>query len=293
MDDRSLSDWLRQRERADWRSRARALTERACAALPRDRPVRVLDLATGEGSNLRYLVERLPPRQRWLLTDRSQLLLSHVLERTRDWAAGCGYRLSTDAAGFTISGRELDCRVKSLTVNLGSLDDPALFAGRDLVTASALLDLVSESWLGALAAHCRTAGAVALFTISYDGRFACEPPEPEDGMVRARMNEHQHRDKGLGGPAAGPDAAACAVRCFRAEGYHVDTSPSDWELGPEDAGMQRTLIDGWAEAAAEAAPADSLTIASWRSRRLAHVDAGRSHLVVGHHDMVAWRTPVA
>jgi len=30
------------------------------------------------------------------------------------------------------------------------------------------------------------------------------------------------------------------------------------------------------------------TIARWRARRLAHVDAGRSRLVVGHDDLAAW-----
>ena len=33
---------------------------------------------------------------------------------------------------------------------------------------------------------------------------------PEDDMVRRLMTEHQKRDKGLGGPAAGPDAADVA-----------------------------------------------------------------------------------
>jgi hypothetical protein len=33
--------------------------------------------------------------------------------------------------------------------------------------------------------------------------------------------------------------------------------------------------------------ADPATIASWRDRRIAHIDAGRSRIVVGHHDVAA------
>ena len=88
-------------------------------------------------------------------------------------------------------------------MDLGALDDEAVFAGRHLVTASALLDLVSESWLKSLAMRCRAAGAVALLTITYNGRSLASPPEPEDAMVLDLFNRHQRTDKGLGGPGGG------------------------------------------------------------------------------------------
>jgi hypothetical protein len=45
------------------------------------------------------------------------------------------------------------------------------------------------------------------------------------------------------------------------------------------------LIDGWAQAVAEIAPAQAAMIDGWRSRRLAHVAAHRSQLIVGHQDL--------
>jgi hypothetical protein len=294
MDDAALSLWLRLREQRDWKARSVSLTNAILARLPDDRPVGVIDLATGAGSNLRYLVERLPPRQRWLLIDRSAALLSEAGTRTRAWAAERGYdvELRTAASmGLAISGPQLDCEVEARVQNLATLDDPSMFAGRHLVTASALLDLVSEAWLRALALRCRAAGAAALLTISYDGRSSCAPVEPEDEFVRELMNAHQRRDKGLGGPAQGPNAASCAARCFADEGFEVEIAASDWQLDSSDAAMQRTLIDGWARAASEQAPAAGETIAAWRTRRLAHVDAGISHVVVGHQDVAAWPGP--
>ena len=290
MDDAALSVWLRLREQRDWKARSVALTEAIVATLPNHRPVSVLDLATGAGSNLRYLVPRLPTPQRWLLIDRSAALLSEAETRTRAWAAERGYGVhpsTQEGMSFSIAGPHLDCHVGMRVQDLGTLDDPSLFAGRRLVTASALLDLVSEAWLRTLASQCHSARASALLTITYDGRASCDPAEPEDELVRALMNAHQRRDKGLGGPAEGPNAAACAARCFADEGYDVKSEASDWVLGPGDAAMQRTLVDGWARAASEEAPGAVERIASWRERRLAHVDAGVSRLVVGHRDVAA------
>jgi SAM-dependent methyltransferase len=263
--DEPLLQWLRIREAADARARAQALTRRIVRVLAGRGPLRVLDLGAGAGSNVRYLALRLPRPQHWLVVDRSGVLLADLRARTAN----------------------LDIEVDVRRMDLGSLD-AALFEGRHLVTASALLDLASEPWLRSLARHCRTAGAAALFTITYNGRSSCDPAEREDDWVRELLNRHQKRDQGLGGPAAGPDASAVAQRCFVDEGYHVQYAASDWQLGPDESAIQRTLIDGWANAASEMEPEQAATIADWRTRRLAHVNARRSQIVVGHDDMAAW-----
>jgi hypothetical protein len=288
MDDAFLSLWLRLREPADTSARSAELTKAVATRLPRDQPVQVLDLATGAGSNLRYLVGHLPPRQRWLVVDRSAALLSALVERTTAWGTGRGFEVRGDGSRFTLQGQRLDCHVETRLRDLDSLEDAELFAGRHLVAASALLDLVSSSWLRTLASRCRDSGAVALFTITYDGRFSCTPAEPEDELVRGLVNEYQGRDKGLGGPAEGRRGAACAERCFEEAGYRVLSESSDWMLGSAEAPLQRSLIEGWAEAAAEMAPHLSETIARWRGRRLAHVGTRRSHVEVGHRDLAAW-----
>ncbi len=263
----SLADWLRLREAADWEARSPRLVKQVVQATPHEGTTyNVLDLGTGTGSNLRYLAERLPARQRWLVVDRSPDLLALV----------------------TVRNKSLDCEVETLQRDLRVLDDPGMFAGRHLVTASALLDLVSESWLRSLAAHCRDAGAAVLFALTYNGQSSCFPEEPEDELIRELLNQHQHTDKGLGGVAAGPGAVAVAERCFTEVGYQVHIEPTDWNLGSAQADMQRYLVDDWARAAGELAPDLLSRIASWRDHRRAHIDAGRSRIAVRHHDLAAW-----
>ena len=260
----SFLNWLALREPADIAARSATLTQAIIAALPRDRPLQILDLGTGTGSNVRYLSSRLPAPQRWLVVDQDPDLLAQA------------------------SGWSANCHVDTLCRNLGSLEDPVLFSGRHLVTASALLDLVSNRWLHTLAAHCRTSGAAALFTLNYNGQSRCTPAEAEDDTIRDLMNRHQRAsDKGFG-RAAGPDAVDCAERCFAAIGYHVRREASDWILLPGQGELQRPLIEGWAQAAEEIAPERASMIRDWLARRLAHVEAGRSRVVVGHDDLGAW-----
>jgi len=285
--DESLSDWLRLREAADWAARSDELVRRVTAHLGPADPVHVLDLCTGTGSNLRYLIERLPRRQRWLVIDHDPALLAEVPVRLASWADACGFSAQTSPTGTDVRGERLDCLVQTAHMNLDALD-AGIFEGRHLVTASALLDLVSEAWLRTLAVRCRSVGASALFAITYNGRSSCDPAEPEDDLVRDLFNLHQLRDKGLGGASGGPAAWAAAERSFTEAGYVVESAPSDWVLGPNDRQLQQQLIGGWAEAASQTAPERAAAISDWLGRRLQHVDAGRSTVVVGHVDMAAW-----
>jgi hypothetical protein len=255
-------EWLTLREPVDHAARSADLTRAVLDALPRDAPLRILDLAAGTGSNLRYLIGARPTHAEmdWLLVDHDPALLAHVAE-------------SPD--------------VHTRCVDLSTLDDRGLFAGRTLVTASALLDLVSEEWLRTLAVRCAQAGAAVLFALTYDGRIACSPPDRDDADVVSLVNRHQRTDKGFG-PALGPDATDVAARCFKALGYRVQRARSDWMLTPESRELQRQLIDGWAQAAAEIAPAREAVVDAWRDRRLAHVAAGQSEITVGHEDLAGW-----
>jgi hypothetical protein len=283
-----LATWLRLREGADHRARSAHAVDMLARATAGGAPWHVLDLATGTGSNIRFLAERLPAPQRWLAVDHDETLLALVPVRMAAWGAarGCAVRTHLDACALT--GNGIDCLVETRRMDLGRLDEAAIFTGRHLVTASALLDLVSESWLQVLAEHCYRARAATLFALTYNGRSRCTPREPEDDLVLDLFNRHQTTDKGLGGAAAGPGAVECAARSFAAHGYEVRRKASDWRLGPADRELQRQLILGWEHAAREMAPERAAALAAWCARRLEHVERGRSHIIVGHEDLVAW-----
>jgi hypothetical protein len=281
------ADWLALREPADVLARSSTLTAAIAGVLEGDGEQSVLDLGAGTGSNARYLVERLPCPQRWLLVDHDPALLDRVRQFMTAWAMSRGYRVSENGHRVALHSKHLVCDITTRLLDLSRHDDPELFKGRTLVTAAALLDLVSDRWLRSLAAHCRQAEAAALFALTYDGRIQCSPQEPEDNEIRALVNRHQRTAKGFG-LALGPDATDRAEAYFAGCGFRVQREQSDWKLGNEARDLQEHVINGWALACEEVAPEKTVVVRDWRARRLGHVHEGQSQLIVGHVDLAAW-----
>jgi hypothetical protein len=283
------AEWLALREPADAEARSIALTEALSQALPRVDVLRVLDLASGTGANARYLLGRLRVAQEWLLTDHDSALVAAAPDRLIAWALARGLVAEREGTDLRLTRAGFGgCRLATRVADLSSLDDATLFSGRHLITASALLDLVSEAWLTALAGRCRDARASALFALTYDGRIRCEPEDPGDELVRDLVNRHQRTDKGFG-PALGPAAIQAADRCFTEAGFVVRRASSDWALGSGVRELQRQLVEGWARAAREIDAGRDQAIEEWRRRRLGHIASGLSRLVVGHEDLLAVR----
>jgi len=79
--------WLRLAEPFDHAARSAGLVADLRAALPTDRPIGIVDLGAGIGSNLRYVAPRLGGEQEWLLVDRREQLLEELPDELGRWAA--------------------------------------------------------------------------------------------------------------------------------------------------------------------------------------------------------------
>lgn len=260
--------WLAARAGADAAARASApMDELQAWRAGHDGAIGCVDLGCGTGSNAAWLAPRLAGPQAWRLVDRDPALLAEARARSL-----------VDAAGEPVATEAVEADL--------ARDPAALVAGADLVTASALLDLVSEEWLRALAEACAYEGAAALFVLTYDGRFTTEGGGPVEARVRAAFNRDQRRDKGLG-PALGPRAALRAARLFRGAGYRVCLARSPWDLGPGSAPLQRELVEGWSRVACEALGDPDGAIADWAERRRHSIEQGTARIRVGHLDLFA------
>jgi hypothetical protein len=256
--------WLALREPYDARAR-NADVFSAVAALFKQRDLlRIVDLACGTGSAVRALGPRLAARQNWRLADNDLGLLADVANMPTP-------------KDVTVSAVALD-----LTRDL----EAALEGPVDLVSASALLDLVSKTWLERLAVE-TAARSISLYaTLSYDGRIELAPLDPLDASIIAAVNAHQCTDKGFG-PALGPAAAAVAIAHFESRGYSVLQGASDWTIEPDDHGMQLEVLAGWASAAHATGKLTKADAATWLTRRRDAVAAGLSSIRVGHVDFFA------
>ena len=280
-------NWLDVREPLDAVSRASGLIAPLAAAMTAHRPARIVDLGAGTGANLRYLAPLIGGPQEWLLVDNDAALSAATAVRMRQWAASLGATIENGSDGLVIDCGRFACRVRSAGLDLATQTAEFQLPEGALVMASALLDLVSESWLTRIAKRCRDSRALLLFALTYDGYVRLVPEDPEDRLALRLFNEHQLRDKGFG-TALGPAAPDRAIEILDTAGYQTAREPSNWRVGPNDTRAQLALLDGWFEAAIEVAPDATTKLRDWRQRRRSHIDAGRSRLIVGHQDLLAY-----
>ncbi|MEV8124381.1 class I SAM-dependent methyltransferase [Streptomyces sp. NPDC085944] len=264
--------WLRLREPADAAARARDLLDPLrirLANLPsRADGLVVHDLGCGTGSMGRWLAPLLDGAQHWVLHDRDPYLLH--------FAAVGAPRSAADGSRVTVETRRGD---------LARLTPDAL-AGAGLVTASALLDVLTAEEVGTLAAACAAAGCPALLTLSVAGRVELAPTHPLDAEITEAFNDHQRRTGLLG-----PDAASSAVEVFTAHGATVRAHPSPWRLGPDEAALAEQWLRGWVAAAVEQRPELREPAERYLEERLAACAAGELCVVVHHTDLLALCRP--
>ena len=229
---RVSSDWLDLRERADAAARSRDLVRRLRRRLTAGDPLVIHDLGCGSGAMGRWLAPLLPGPQHWVLHDRDPELL--VLAEA-DATGGCAVTIETRLSDVTrLDGDEL--------------------ADATLITASALLDLLTADELAGLMRACAGAGCPVLLTLSVTGRVQWFSADPLDARVAASFDAHQRRVTRRG-RLLGPDAVEAAADGFRRLGAEVIVRPSPWRLGAADTGLAVEWLAGWIDAACEQEPA--------------------------------------
>lgn len=260
-------EWLLLREPADAAARSEGLVRALRGGHPADAGWVVHDLGAGDGSMGRWLAPHLTGAQHWVLHDLDDDLLEVAAARPPVVPEG--------APVPTVETR---------------VDDATRLAAADLgeasvVTASALLDLLTDDELQRLVGPCTALGCPVLLTLSVSGHVVLDPPEVLDAELASAFDEHQRRDPGRGA-LLGPDASTRAATLLTAAGYDVTTHPSPWRLGPADPELTTSWLHGWVGAAVEQRPGLGAEAAWYTARREAQLAAGRLTVTVGHVDVL-------
>jgi SAM-dependent methyltransferase len=267
--------WLDLREPVDHRSRNRKLERALAKHFDGWRPITVVDLGCGTGSNLRATAPLLGPEQHWTLVDRDQRLLDAAAERLAAWADGAD-RQDGRLALFKGARRiNVAFRCADLAADL----EAALGSSANLVTASAMFDLASAAFIARLAAAVAARRSAFYTVLTYDGDQRWTPEHERDAPLLDAFHAHQRRDKGLG-PAAGPEAPDALSEAFAAQGYQVQEGDSAWRLGLADEALIAELAAGFAQAARETGLVEAATLAAWSA-------LSRTGAIVGHADTLA------
>jgi SAM-dependent methyltransferase len=238
--------------------------------------MRIVDLGCGTGSNLRATSQVLEVvKQSWTLVDYDPRLLAAARERLAGWAE----RTIADDAGLVLfkNGKTIDVtfRQADLVKDL----DAALGAETDLVTASALFDLCSASFIAAFAAAVAKRRAAFYTVLTYNGVQRWMPAHRADEAMLAAFHAHQATDKGFG-VSAGPTSPGALAEAFAVRGYQVSEGDSPWDLGRGDQALIDALAPGFAGAVRETGTVPEGDIADWLA-------VARHGALVGHTDTLA------
>ena len=150
------AEWLALRESHDLRARSPIVLEAVASLFKLRDAISAVDLACGAGSTVRALSSHLPARQRWDLVDNDP-------------------RLLTLACGGKSTG---DVRLNAVPVDLSGNFEVVLDGTKDVITISALLDLVSETWLDRFAREIAARALPVYAALTYDGRIDLSPADP-------------------------------------------------------------------------------------------------------------------
>lgn len=262
-----IAEWLALREAADAAARAADLAAEVSHALAGRTRIGVHDLGSGTGSMGRWLAPLLTGAQHWVLYDRDPNLLRQAAQHPP-----CS---SADGAPVTVEVRQAD--IAQLTA--------VEVRGADLVTASALLDVLTADELAHLVDICVEAQCPAFIALSVIGRVELTPSDAFDTAIDGAFNAHQRRETARG-RLLGPDAVRVAADAFRRRGARVAVRSSPWLLGADDAALLVTWFEGWVGAACEQEPNLAPAIRGYVERRLNEIATGRLRVAVHHHDLL-------
>ncbi len=254
-------------------------------------PVRVIDLGSGTGSNLRALAPKLAAVQHWLLVDYDPVLIAAAQEELSRWADTADRHGMGEHTVLTLTkeGKKLTVRWQQADLNTdlaAVLDAQLAGAKADLITAAALFDLISPAWIARFAAQVGARNQRFYTTLTYNGDDSFAPPHALDAAIIGAFASHQGSDKGFG-PAAGPKASAALAQAFEKAGYRVQSGDSPWILGEADQALVHELLAGMANAVAETGLIAPEKLHAWRAFRQQAAATPQARLLTGHTDLLA------
>jgi SAM-dependent methyltransferase len=264
---RVSSEWLALREPADASARALDLAQHLARQLPATGRWVIHDLGCGSGAMGRWLAPLLSGEQHWVLHDRDPYLLE-VAAAHPPGAAADGARVTLEALLSDIT------RLR-----------PGDLTGATLITASALLDLLTDEELVGLIAVCVGSGCPILLTLSVVGHVKLTPADRLDVRVRAAFDAHQRRVTERG-RLLGPDAVTLAVEQCARLGAEVLVRPSPWRLGVFHTNLTTEWFIGWVGAACEQEIDLAAEAEPYARRRLAQAAAGELAVTLAHADLL-------
>ena len=246
------SDWLSLREQEDLLARNTKVLECVKNYLRNEQRLNILDIGCGTGATMRVLQPEFTQPQHWTLLDADKELLVQ---------AQCFNQPLVYDSNITMKTECVD-----LTEDFGFLQRKC-----SIVTATAFLDLVSESWIQKFAQALKDNNHRFYCSITPTCSIELIPIESLDDEVINAFNTHRYTDKGFG-LSLGGDAAKYTLEIFQNLGYQLTSAFDTWGNRHPNKAFRKILnlklIEGISHAASQTKLLDPLELEHWSKSRL-------------------------
>ncbi len=283
------TDWLRLRFPFDEAARNREVEAACLRWLGNRSPLTILDLGAGLGANCVHLGPRIRGDQRWLLLDHDERVPAAGFEWMAERLSAAGYEGAWDGrqGWWADAGHRLE--VAYVTAPLDRLMETVSLSEVDLVTANALLDLLSWKQCEALAGMLADFRLPLLATINY-ASMSFEPMGTADLPITGLYEQHMTREQ-AGGARLGKQAVSLLEELLEQRGYRTLRKPANWVVGPDQPEMQGALLAFMERALAEMElmPGMVAQWEAWLELRRAEMARGALTIRVRHFDL--WAHP--
>ncbi|MCT1922616.1 glycosyltransferase [Brevibacterium luteolum] len=233
---------------------APAMTTTPAVPAAEDRRLRICDIGAGTGNSALWFDSAFGERG---ITDRTWLLIDDDPDALTHAAARIGA-----APDRPTETRRAETRRAPIAELPRILD-----VGRpvDLITGSAVLDVLRPADAAALIDTLAATGAPGLFLLTITGDWHLNPVHPADRQIAGAFAAHQQREGRLGAAAASHLQAAA-----EAAGMRVQSTASPWQLSArEDHAFLTRFLTDRVTAASEQDPGSAALFSAWLGDRLA------------------------
>lgn len=288
----SYTRYLAAKKSIDDRALNKDVVEKLRGLLPRNTPLRVLEIGAGLGTMVARAQEwQLLSQADYTLLDVDAQLLSDSRQWLSQWAQRGGLSTRESSSDLHITGPDVSLTVRLVHSELGDYLQGA-YAPVDLLIANAFLDLVEVPVMLPKLFQLVKPGGLCWFSINFDGDTIFEPHHPADSRLMASYHASMDERVRYGRPAGHSQTGRRLFHQLSAAGAAVlAAGSSDWLVLPQGAGgypgdeayFLHHILSTVEEALSQRSEVDQALLNEWLAQRRGQVD--RSELVYVAHQL--------